>query len=127
MHCDPRDGAAYTRFSESHKDSTTQMITRQLTKGQAAELLGVGYRTLSRWIGAGILPVVAYPGRGKKFVVRIDEGDLKRFIQKHRAGRCASISSLPNVSPTKHRGGFRHVASAPFFPEKRHAEGITSG
>lgn len=71
------------------------MLNQQLSQAEAAKLIGVSQRTIQRWIAAGVLPVQRYPGTGQKPIVRIAEDELEKFVQKHRTGRCTSITSSP--------------------------------
>lgn len=52
------------------------MIEKHYSLPRAADLLDVSRRTLSRWIGAGLVKAVRIHGR-----YRIAESELKRILQ----------------------------------------------
>jgi excisionase family DNA binding protein len=58
---------------------------RLLTTEEVAEQLGVGIRTVQRWIKARWLPHYAF-GQGKGVMYRIDPKDLEAFLKKHHRG-----------------------------------------
>lgn len=48
-----------------------------LTTGEAAQICGVNFRTVMRWIDRGLLPAYRLPGRGDRRVLR---EELQRFM-----------------------------------------------
>lgn len=54
---------------------------RQLTTGDIAEMCGVNFRTVIRWIQADLLPAYQLPGRGDN---RVLVRDFLEFLRKNR-------------------------------------------
>ncbi|MGD9126555.1 MAG: helix-turn-helix domain-containing protein [Planctomycetia bacterium] len=58
-----------------------------LTEHQAAELVGVTYRTWRRWCRSGLAPAPVKIGRGRRPVIRVRRDELLAWID----GGCKAI------------------------------------
>ena len=58
---------------------TAESLTELLTKGQAAQALGIKNRTLDDWRAAGTLPCIQ---RGR--YIRFLRSDIEGFLRAHR-------------------------------------------
>jgi excisionase family DNA binding protein len=63
-----------------------------LTTGEAAQICGVNFRTVLRWIDRGLLQAYRLPGRGDRRVLR---EELLRFMVKNGIPDRSQISALP--------------------------------
>ena len=65
------------RQTTGRKDRSTRAV---YTTGQVADLCGVNFRTVIRWVEKGYLNAYALPGRGDR---RIEEEELLSFMRQH--------------------------------------------
>lgn len=63
-----------------------------LTTGEAAQICGVNFRTVLRWIDRGLLQAYRLPGRGDRRVLR---AELLRFMLENGIPERSQISTLP--------------------------------
>lgn len=63
-----------------------------LTTGEVAEICGVNFRTVMRWIDRGLLQAYRLPGRGDRRVLR---DELHRFMLENGIPNQSTISGLP--------------------------------
>lgn len=63
-----------------------------LTTGEAAQLCGVNFRTVLRWIDRGLLQAYKLPGRGDR---RITRAALRGFMAEHGIPERAGTPPLP--------------------------------
>lgn len=67
-------------------------ITDVYTTGEAAEICGVNFRTVLRWIDRGLLQAYKLPGRGDR---RVTREDLFRFMQENNIPDHSAPPPLP--------------------------------
>lgn len=63
-----------------------------LTTGEAAQICGVNFRTVLRWIDRGLLPAYRLPGRGDRRVLR---EELQRFMLANGIPDRSAAGALP--------------------------------
>jgi len=84
----------------SAENAVECIVSELLTTGQAAQLCGVGERTLWRWSRSGVAPRPIKLGLGPRAAVRFRRAELMQWI----AARC------PLVDGGRHGGGSETAA-----------------
>lgn len=62
--------------------ASCDLLDEIVKKPRAAAILGVGIRTLERYVAAGLIPVIRYSAR----CVRFRRSDLETFLKRHLDG-----------------------------------------